>query len=113
MPSINQIRIRGFMATKHSTKAEQWLEKIDHPKGIQGTGQMGINRRSVKRMMEAAEHVLQDASPRCTDIYVFADGSGLWLKRQDDWYPADEDTIAKLLADENDEVDNDEGVEAN
>ena len=86
------------MPTKHSTKAEQWLEVIDHPKGIQGTGQMGINRRAVKGMQESAVNILQDASPRCSDIHVFADGSGLWSKRRDDWYTADQDTIAELQA---------------
>jgi hypothetical protein len=37
------------------------------------------------------------------------------LKRQDDWYPADEDTIAELLAEENgeDEVEADEVLETN
>jgi hypothetical protein len=95
------------MATAKMTIAETWLQRIDKPMAADGSDS-GISKKVVKRMQESAVNILQDASPRCSDIYVFADGSGLWLKRQDDWYPADEDTIAELLAEENDEI-----VEAN
>jgi hypothetical protein len=99
------------MATEKTTIAETWLQRIDQPMAARGFD-AGISKKSVKRMQESAVTILQDASPRCTDIYVFADGSGLWLKRQDDWYPADEDAIAELLAEENDEVEDDGVVEA-
>jgi hypothetical protein len=95
------------METEKVTIAETWLHRIDQPMAERGFD-AGINRKAVKRMQESAVNVLQDASPRGSDIYVFADGSGLWLKRQNDWYPADEDRIAELLTEENDEV-----VEAN
>lgn len=91
------------METEKMTIAETWLQRIDKPMAVGGFD-AGISKKAVKRMQESAVNILQDASPRCTDIYVFADGSGLWLKRQDDWYPADEDRIAELLAEENDEV---------
>jgi hypothetical protein len=91
------------MATEQMTIAETWLQRIDKPMAAGGFD-AGISKKAVKRMQESAVNILQDASPRCTDIYVFADGSGLWEKRPKDWYPADEDTIAELLAEENDEV---------
>jgi hypothetical protein len=100
------------MATETMTIAETWLQRIDKPMAAGGFD-AGVSKKAVKRMQESAVTILQDASPRCTDIYVFADGSGLWLKRQDDWYPADEDRIAELLAEENDEIEGDEVVEAN
>jgi hypothetical protein len=68
--------------------AEQWLKRIDKPAN-------GIDRAAVRRMKGAAEDCIQDASPRCTDLYIFSDGSGLWEKRQDDWFLADAETIAE------------------
>jgi hypothetical protein len=100
------------METERMTIAETWLRRIDKPMAVGGFD-AGINKKAVKRMQESAVNILQDASPRCSDIYVFADGSGLWLKRHDDWYPADEDRIAELLEEENDELEDDEVVEAN
>ena len=81
------------MAPEELTIAERWLDKIDRPLQKGGWNQ-GIDRNAVRRMKTAATDVLQDASPRCSDIYVFADGSGLWLKRQDDWFLADPATFA-------------------
>jgi hypothetical protein len=89
------------MATEKMTIAETWLQRIDKPMAAGGFD-AGISKKAVKRMQEWAVKILQDASPRCSDIYVFTDGSGLWEKRTDDWYPADEDRIAELLAEEND-----------
>jgi hypothetical protein len=102
------------MAIEKMTIADTWLQRIDKPMTAGGFG-AGISKKAVELMQESAVNILQDASPRGTDIYVFADGSGLWLKRQDDWYPADEDTIAELLAEENgeDEVEADEVLETN
>ena len=77
----------------NQTKAEQWLQQIDRPLKQDGWT-AGIDRNTVKQMKRAATDVLQDASPRCTDIYVFADGSGLWEKRPEDWFLADPETIA-------------------
>jgi hypothetical protein len=45
-------------------------------------------------MMEAATDIIQDGSPRQTDLFVFADGSALYEKRQDDWFTADLETVA-------------------
>jgi hypothetical protein len=102
------------MAPEKVTIAEKWLEVIDRPTGVKGTGNgVGIDRNAVRRMKTSAVYALQEASPRGTDIYVFADGSGLWLNRPNDWYPADEETIAELVAEENDEVEDDGVVEAN
>jgi hypothetical protein len=84
------------MATEKMTIADTWLQRIDKPMAAGGFD-AGINKKAVKRMQESAVNILQEASPRCSDIYVFADGSGLWLKRQDDWYPADEELIAEVL----------------
>jgi hypothetical protein len=81
------------MATQQMTIAETWLQRIDKPMAAGGFD-AGISKKAVKRMQESAVNILQDASPRCSDIYVFADGSGLWLKRQDDWFLADPETIA-------------------
>jgi hypothetical protein len=64
------------MATEKMTIAETWLRKIDKPMTVGGFD-AGINRKAVGRMKDAAEDVIQNGSPRCTDIFVFADGSGL------------------------------------
>jgi hypothetical protein len=74
-------------------KAEQWIQKIDNPRTAGGYGS-GINKRAVERMQGAAEEV---GEVRGTYIYVFKDGSGLYEKRRDDWYPADEELIAEAL----------------
>jgi hypothetical protein len=74
-------------ATPKQTKAAKWLERIDKPVA-------GVDRSAVRRMKGSATEVFQDASPRCTDLYVFSDDSGLWEKRQDDWFIAEQDTIA-------------------
>ena len=91
------------METEKLTIAETWLPRIDKPISESGFS-AGISKKTVKRMQESAVNILQDASPRGSDIYVFADGSGLWLKRQDDWFLADPETVATLLAEESDEV---------
>lgn len=75
--------------------AEQWLEVIDRPLKEHGSG-AGINRKAVRRMKKAAVDALQDANPRGGNILVFKDGSGLWEKRKDEWFPADEERIAEL-----------------
>jgi hypothetical protein len=81
-----------------ATIAEQWLEKIDHPALATPSG---ISRDEIERMQEDAVDVLQSFGD---DIYVFEDGSGLYEKRKDDWYPADEETIKDLQGeDEEDE----------
>jgi hypothetical protein len=74
------------------TIAERWLNKIDNPSPATPSG---ISHDAVERMKDAAEDVIQCASPRYTDLYIFEDGSGLWEKRKDDWFIADEDTIAR------------------
>jgi hypothetical protein len=77
------------------SKAQQWLEVIDRPTRVKDTNtEIGINRHQVKRMMEAATDIIQDGSPRQTDLFVFADGSALYEKRQDDWFTADPETVA-------------------
>lgn len=95
------------METEKMTIAETWLQKIDNPMPPVSS-YSGISKKAVKCMQESAVNLLREASPRCSDIYVFADGSGLWEKRQDDWFPADEDTIAELLAEDNDNVEDGE-----
>jgi hypothetical protein len=87
-----------------TTTAEKWLGKIDapwrnEPDEYKRVG-TSIDRRAVKLMMEGAEDVLQGASGRCTDIYVFADGSGLYLKRRDDWFPMTADDVTHCKAGE-------------
>ena len=69
------------------TKAEQWLEQIDKTDTV--------SRKTVKRMKGAAVDVVQEGSPRCTDIYIFSDGSGLWEKREDDWFIAEKTQAAE------------------
>lgn len=61
------------------TIAEQWLHRIDKPERM--------NRTTIRRMKDAAVNELQEASPMRTEVFVFADGSGLYEKRQDDWFP--------------------------
>jgi hypothetical protein len=70
-----------------ATIAEQWLELIDSTEPI--------SRKTVKRMKGAAVDVVQEGSPRCTDIYIFSDGSGLWEKREDDWFIAETTQVAE------------------
>jgi hypothetical protein len=81
------------------TIAERWLKKIDAPWMNKETpserAETGIDRRAVRRMKAAAEDVIQDGSPRLTDLYVFADDSGLYEKRTDDWFIADAESIAR------------------
>jgi hypothetical protein len=68
---------------KKTTIAEKWLDRIDRPKN-------GINRDAVRRMQEDATDVLESYG---SYLYIFEDESGLWEKRDDDWYPIDEDII--------------------
>lgn len=75
------------------TVAEQWLEKIDRPMDEAKNFDAGTDKRAVRRMKDAAEDVLPCASRRYTDVYVFSDGSGLYLKREDDWYPLDTEEV--------------------
>jgi hypothetical protein len=78
------------------TKAEQWLKRIDRRTEVMGTSsRTDINRSAVRRMKAAAMDVIQDGSPRLTDLYVFADDSGLYEKRTDDWFIADPESIAR------------------
>jgi hypothetical protein len=64
------------MAPEKVTIAEKWLEVIDRPTGVKGTGSgVSIDRNAVRRMKTSAVYALQEASPRGTDIYVFADGT--------------------------------------
>jgi len=56
----------------------------------------GIDRRAVKRMKGAAVDVIQDGSPRYTDLYVFADGSGLYEKHRDDWFTLSKEDVLVL-----------------
>jgi len=76
------------MAIETISIAETWQERIDRPQK-KGGWYAGINKQAVKRMMDAAVDVLQSASRRCTDLYIFRDGSSLYEKRRDDWYTAD------------------------
>jgi hypothetical protein len=73
-----------------ATIAEQWLEKIDHPNVATPSG---ISRDAVERMQDDAVDVLQGASGRYTDVFVFEDGSGLYEKRKNDWYPMDAEEV--------------------
>jgi hypothetical protein len=81
------------------TRAETWLEKIDRPWMNEPDAHKrvatGIDRRAVRRMKDDAVDEIQDGSPRYTDLYVFADGSGLYEKRRDDWFIADSETVAR------------------
>jgi hypothetical protein len=103
------------MATEKLTVAETWLEKIDRPLMNAPRGSwVGIDRRAVRRMRDAAEDVLQSASPRYTDIFVFADGTGIYEKRQDDWFVLDAEEVIEHGGEPEQTVeDGDEGVEAN
>ena len=79
------------------TIAETWLEKIDRPwvNAKRSRSYTDIDLNAVRRMKEAAVEEIQDASPRYTSLYVFSDGSGLYEKRQHDWFLADQETIAE------------------
>jgi hypothetical protein len=88
------------------SKAEEWLERIDHPE-TEGD----IDRRAVRRMQDGAVDVLQEASRMSTDIFVFADGSGLYEKRKDDWFPMNAEEVRHAQG-EDDEEDESEGAEA-
>lgn len=81
------------MLKEEGTIAEAWLERIDRPitkaQAAGGWNGEGIDKRAVKRMIDAAVYVLPGASGRCTDIFIFKDGSSLYEKRKDDWYPED------------------------
>jgi hypothetical protein len=87
------------MSKRKVSIAEEWLERIDQPWMSEPDPEkrpgVGIDKRAVRRMKDAAKDVLQVASPRYTDIYVFADGTGLWLKREDDWFPMDADDVER------------------
>jgi len=74
------------------TIAGKWLEQMEKPMTIGGYD-AGLDRRAVRQMKNDAEDVLKGASPRYTDIYVFRDGSGLWLKRENDWFVMDTEDI--------------------
>ena len=101
---------------KTQTIAEQWEEKIDRPWRSEPDSNRRkwteIDRKAVRQMKAAAADVLSKASQRYTDIYVFADGSGLWEKRTDDWFTADEEEVAEaqaeLYGDEGEGEDEDE-----
>lgn len=82
------------------TIAEHWLEKIDHPKP---PTPCGISRDAVDRMMGDAADVIQDGSPRYTDLYVFRDGSGIYEKRQDDWFVMEAEDMPGYSEPEEDE----------
>jgi len=73
-----------------ANSAKQWIEVIDR-----GTLTANVNRKAIKRMKEAAVDVIQDGADPFRDLYIFSDGSALYEKRKDDWYPADEETIAR------------------
>ncbi|MGB8582457.1 MAG: hypothetical protein WCD47_16670 [Candidatus Sulfotelmatobacter sp.] len=49
-------------------------------------------------MKGAAEDAISEASPRYTTMYVFSDGSGLYEKREDDWFTLDADDEKRLKA---------------
>lgn len=59
------------------TIAEKWLQKIDKPNG-------DISKQSVEQMQGAAVTV---GDKGMDYVYVFSDGSGLYEKRRDEWYP--------------------------
>jgi hypothetical protein len=106
------------MAIEKWTIAEKWLEKIDRPwmsgKTPSDRVAAGIDRRAVRSMKDAAENVLQSASPRYTDIFVFADGTGVYEKRQDDWFVMDAAAVREHGGEsDDDEVEDDEVIEAN
>jgi hypothetical protein len=77
------------MATEKRSIAETWQARIDQPKK-KGGWDASINKQAVKRMMDAAVGLLQETTGRCTDIYIFEDGSSLYEKRRDDWYTEDD-----------------------
>ena len=71
------------MATK--TKAKQWLEVIDRPK-VTGS-YYSISKKTVQHMTDTAVDVKESYG---SYIYIFDDGSSLYEKRKNDWYPAGE-----------------------
>jgi hypothetical protein len=102
------------MATEKLSVAETWQERIDRPLAKAPAGAWAvIDRRAVRRMKEAAVDVLQNASGRYTDIFVFADGTGIYEKRQDDWYVAEmEEFLCVSCSKTENECDCDEGFAA-
>jgi hypothetical protein len=80
--------------------AERWLDKIDRPLEKDGWT-AGIDRNAVKQMKNAATDCIPEGSPRYTTLYVFADGSGMYEKRTDDWFIAEAETIAREQAKHN------------
>jgi|ERR1035438_8584435 hypothetical protein len=100
MSKVKELKL-SFVAVDENnlTIAETWLEKIDRPWMSEPDANKrvgtGVDRRAVKQMKRAAVEDIQEGSPRYTTLYVFSDGSGLWEKRQDDWFLAEKDTIAR------------------
>ena len=88
------------MALEKMTIAEKWLEQIDRPLKKDGWT-AGINHNAVKQMKDAAADCIPEGSPRYTTLYVFADSSGMYEKRADDWFIADAETIAREQARQN------------
>jgi len=70
------------MATKLISKAEQWLKRIDKPR--QTGHYLAVDRQAVERMIDAAVSVEESYG---SYIYIFEDGSSLWEKHTDDWFP--------------------------
>ena len=79
--------------------AQDWIGIIEKP--LKPGSYAGINKQAVRRMKDAAVDVIQEGGPRCTDIFIFKDGTGLYEKRKDDWYPADTEVISAYLEENN------------
>jgi len=60
------------------TIAEKWANRLDTTKS---------HSRDVQRMQATAVDEIQHGSPMLNELYIFADGSGLYEKRARDWYP--------------------------
>jgi hypothetical protein len=89
--------LRNLMA---KTEAEKWLKKIDcRAKATPSS----ISRDAVELMQDDAVNVLQGASGRYTDVFVFKDGSGLYEKRKDDWYHMDAEEVKQTQGEDDEE----------
>ena len=72
------------MATRNSSKAEQWLEVIDKPISA---FRSRPSKGAIERMHNAA---VGEVEYYGTWIYIFADGSTLYEKNRDDWRTGNE-----------------------
>ena len=69
------------MASKKSSIAETWLQRIDKPRN--SAHYLAVNRQAVGRMQDAAVDVKEYSG---SYLYIFEDGSSLYEKHRDDWF---------------------------